>query len=188
MKRNSRTNTMACLGLALVAWLASAPVLNAQLSLDWFTIDSGGHTFSTGAGYALGGTCGQPDAGSTSGSTYTLHGGFWLGGAAPSVVPDTEDPLAVPNRLRLMAGLMNPFVDQTGVLCELPTSTRVEVSVFDHGGRLVRYLHDATLPPGQHRISWDGTDNFGRHLSSGAYLLLVRAGGEELRQRVVMLR
>ena len=50
--------------------------------LSWSTIDSGGYTWSTGGGYSLGGTVGQPDAGVLSGGGYTLAGGFWSGAAA----------------------------------------------------------------------------------------------------------
>jgi hypothetical protein len=49
--------------------------------LSWYTIDGGGATFSTGGSYSLGGTIGQPDAGSLSGGSYQLNGGFW-GGAS----------------------------------------------------------------------------------------------------------
>ena len=45
--------------------------------LTWNTIDNGGYTFSTGGGYQLGGTIGQPDAGIHSSGAYTLIGGFW---------------------------------------------------------------------------------------------------------------
>ncbi len=47
---------------------------------DWWTVDGGGATFSTGGGYSLGGTAGQPDAGELTGGGYTLGGGFWKGG------------------------------------------------------------------------------------------------------------
>lgn len=46
--------------------------------LTWNSIDSGGGTFSTGGNYSLGGTIGQPDAGTQSGGSYTLTGGFWV--------------------------------------------------------------------------------------------------------------
>ena len=46
-------------------------------TLDWWTVDGGGGTFSTNGGYSLGGSIGQPDAGTASGGTYTLDGGFW---------------------------------------------------------------------------------------------------------------
>ena len=47
--------------------------------LSWNTVDGGGYTFSMGGGYFLGGTIGQPDAGTHSGGPYTLGGGFWAG-------------------------------------------------------------------------------------------------------------
>jgi hypothetical protein len=48
-------------------------------TLDWWTVDGGGYTFSAGGSYSLGGTIGQPDAGASSNGTYTLAGGFWGG-------------------------------------------------------------------------------------------------------------
>ena len=49
--------------------------------LSWYTIDGGGAAFSIGGSYSLGGSIGQADAGSMSGGTYQLAGGFW-GGAS----------------------------------------------------------------------------------------------------------
>ncbi len=77
-----------CLLASLAALLALGVVsgVSAQsgggYDLTWNTIDGGGATFSTGGGYSLGGTVGQPDAGTLSGGPYTLAGGFWGGGAA----------------------------------------------------------------------------------------------------------
>jgi len=48
--------------------------------LTWSSIDGGGAMWSTGDGYSLGGTAGQPDAGLLTGGDYTLAGGFWTGG------------------------------------------------------------------------------------------------------------
>ena len=55
--------------------------LSAGYDLSWWTVDGGGDTFSSGGGYTLGGTIGQPDAGVLTGGDYTLGGGFWGGGA-----------------------------------------------------------------------------------------------------------
>jgi len=71
--------------LLALGLLAPALVLaqtGGGYDLTWSTIDGGGYTFSTGGGYSLGGTAGQPDAGVLSGGGYTLSGGFWGGGAA----------------------------------------------------------------------------------------------------------
>ena len=63
-------------------------------SLDWWTVDGGGAgssagSSSTGDPYSLGGSIGQPDAGTSSsvGGQYGLTGGFWA--AAVEIVPPT---------------------------------------------------------------------------------------------------
>ena len=45
--------------------------------LHWNTIDGGGTTNATGGPYVLSATIGQPDAGTLSGGTFVLSGGFW---------------------------------------------------------------------------------------------------------------
>lgn len=72
--------------LLVLAVLAPALALaqsGGSYDLTWNTVDGGGHTFSEGGGYSLGGAVGQPDAGALSGGGYTLAGGFWGGGVAP---------------------------------------------------------------------------------------------------------
>jgi hypothetical protein len=77
----------ACVVLVLLMGITTA---NAQrnndlsspqssYSIDWYTIDGGGATASTGGSYSLGGSIGQPEAGSLSGGSYSLKGGFWSG-------------------------------------------------------------------------------------------------------------
>jgi hypothetical protein len=49
-------------------------------------VDGGGAAGTTGGGYGLGGTIGQPDAGTVSGGQYDFRGGFWpgvIGAASP---------------------------------------------------------------------------------------------------------
>jgi len=70
-------------GLAPRGLPAAAQQLEQTYTLNWWTVDGGGATFSTGGGYSLGSTPGQPDAGVLSGGGYTLGGGFWKGGALP---------------------------------------------------------------------------------------------------------
>lgn len=65
--------------LLLLLLLLPATLAFAQsgvFSLDWWTVDSGGGT-STGGGYTVFDTVGQPDAGDMTGGGYTLAGGFW---------------------------------------------------------------------------------------------------------------
>ncbi|MDX2199572.1 MAG: hypothetical protein SF069_11450 [Phycisphaerae bacterium] len=73
--------------IAQVAALVAAGGLaatQAQFAVPWFTIDGGGGT-SSGAGFTVSGTIGQPDAGVLTGGGFTLSGGFW-----PGILPDGE--------------------------------------------------------------------------------------------------
>ena len=67
--------------------LLSAIAVHAQnYTIDWHTIDGGGHVFAAGGGYDLSGSIGQFDAGvAMTGGDYTLAGGFWPGAAAYAV-------------------------------------------------------------------------------------------------------
>lgn len=78
--------------LLLLFLLLLTPVLIPSLlaetgvELVWWTIDGGGGT-SSGDGFTITGTIGQPDAGTASNGTYTLLGGFWPGPAVATEVP-----------------------------------------------------------------------------------------------------
>ena len=73
----TRTILTACAAAILLGGAAAL----AQYSISWYTIDGGGQMYSTGGGYELGGTIGQPDAGPAAGPLtnppYSLVGGFW---------------------------------------------------------------------------------------------------------------
>jgi len=97
-KRFALSTVLLCgLLVAGAAWAGSA-----SYDLSWWTVDGGGATFSSGGSYELGGTIGQPDAGTLSGGDFTLGGGFWGGGAAvapttPTATPtSTTTPTATP--------------------------------------------------------------------------------------------
>ncbi|MCA3004772.1 MAG: hypothetical protein LW650_08755 [Planctomycetaceae bacterium] len=67
------------LSSAAVLALAITSAAHAQpFAISWYTIDGGGGT-STGGGFTLSGTIGQPDAGVMTGGGFTLQGGFWPG-------------------------------------------------------------------------------------------------------------
>ena len=84
MKRTLLFSGLAALFLLVSVALPQSgqalPLANGgSYAIDWWTVDDGGIMFSTGGGYSLGGTAGQPDAGpALSGGGYALTGGFWF--------------------------------------------------------------------------------------------------------------
>jgi hypothetical protein len=87
------TILLVCGALVLLADSAVAQS-GSGYDLFWSTVDGGGATFSSGGGYALSGTIGQPDAGLLTGGVYALGGGFW-GGGAVVVSHDVHLPLVL---------------------------------------------------------------------------------------------
>jgi hypothetical protein len=80
---------MALLGAALAGALAAQS--GGTYDLSWHRVSGGGVTFETGGTFSVGSTCGQQEAGTISGGTFTLNGGFWGAlapgcGAAPPVL------------------------------------------------------------------------------------------------------
>jgi hypothetical protein len=73
------------IGLLLVVASTALAQSGSGYDLTWNTIDGGGG--SSGGGYTLVGTIGQPDVGiAMNGSSYTLVGGFWAGAISQYVV------------------------------------------------------------------------------------------------------
>jgi hypothetical protein len=77
---------------------------------------------------------------------------------------------ADPAYLRLDRPEPNPFRDATQIRLEIRAEQRVSVVIYGVDGRLTRHLLDATLPPGDTRITWDGATDQGRRAASGLYV------------------
>ena len=103
------------------------------------------------------------------------------GGATPA-------PLPLPRHLVVHAPMPNPFNPQVTLRFELPRHTDVAVlEIFDVAGRRVRSISAASLAPGAHEFTWNGTDDGGQRMSSGMYIARLRAGDELATQRMMMV-
>jgi hypothetical protein len=82
----------------------------------------------------------------------------------------------------------NPFRPGTRFRFALAERGRVELELFDAGGRTVRTLASGTWEAGEHALEWDGRDEGGRAVPSGTYFARLSAGGRTLGHRVVRIR
>jgi len=83
----------------------------------------------------------------------------------------------------------NPANPAVTIRCTLPRDDRLEVTLHDVRGRLVRRLADRDAPAGTHDLRWDGRDDQGRALASGAYIYrLAGRDGVLASGRVALLR
>lgn len=67
---------------------------------------------------------------------------------------------------------------------ELPSSAgSVTINIYDKYGNIVKTINDAENSSGDHKLSWDFTDNNGSTVSSGTYIFKVTAtdlNGEDI--------
>lgn len=82
----------------------------------------------------------------------------------------------------------NPFRNNTLVKYTVPVRSRVEIKVFDITGRNVKTLVNKESPPGEHSISWDGTDNTGKKQGTGIYLLKIRINDSEAVTKLIITK
>lgn len=95
----------------------------------------------------------------------------------PTAVGDT--PAA---KHQLLDGYPNPFNPRTRIPYELGGATgsaRVHLQILDIRGRVVRTLVDEVQAVGQrYEVTWNGTDDSGRRMPSGAYMSRLTVGDQ----------
>jgi hypothetical protein len=69
----------------------------------------------------------------------------------------------------LLGNYPNPFNPSTTLHYSLAVPGQVRIEVYNSKGAKVRTLVDAPMASGLHSISWDGTDDNGRTVTSGIY-------------------
>lgn len=182
-------HTAFCTALLVLASARLAfPQSGGSYALTWSSIDCGSPAQSSGGAYLLGGTTGQPEVGSTSGSGYVLEGGFGTQSLVPTDAgpPDETDGSALV--FRLHGSAPNPFASSTAIAFTMPRGLHVQLHVYDLAGRLVRKVVDRPLGVGRHQVIWDGNDDSGERVAKGVYLMRIRAGAFEARRKLVLLR
>jgi hypothetical protein len=111
--------------------------------------------------------------------TVTIDVGEELVGAPPVHAPRGRFQLSPPRP--------NPTHRGVSLVLSLPAPAVVEVEIVDVAGRRTRTLQSGALPPGTHRLSWDGRDEAGRRVGPGVYLVQARCGAERIVHKVVLL-
>jgi len=185
--------------LVRVASLAgdASDVCDGPLTLyqpvDWVTATPAGGAVAAGASQPLSLAF---DAASLSPGTYgavlvidsDAAGGLRTVPLSLTVETDLTGVDDLPAVLVLDGNHPNPFNPATTIAFALPAAGRVEVGVYDAQGRLIRTLWRGELPAGRNALAWDGRDDLGRAVASGAYLARVRAGGTVATAKMTLAR
>ncbi len=106
----------------------------------------------------------------------------------PPVVVAAPAVETIGSRLTLSQNRPNPFGAATSISFMLPKRTLVDLSVYDVHGRLVRTLSHGVMPAGANEIVWNGEDVRGRRVGSGMYFYRLKAGDQQMKKRMALVR
>jgi len=82
----------------------------------------------------------------------------------------------------------NPFNPETRISFSMPERASVSLAIYNVSGQKVKQLIHASLPPGSYVVTWDGTDNTGNKLASGAYFCKLSAGNATRISKMVLMK
>jgi len=92
------------------------------------------------------------------------------------------------DKIQLMPCHPNPASGEVNFSYMLPRTGSVLLKVYDICGRRVKTLEEGQKQSGAHHLSWKGDDNQGRMLPAGVYFYQLQFEGNNLTQRLVLLR
>src|SRR5262249_6850093 len=81
----------------------------------------------------------------------------------------------------------NPFSRVTGIAFRPATAGRASLVIYDLAGRKVRRAFDGDAGAGVTEVEWDGTDDGGRRVSPGLYVVRLAGPGGALTARLLRL-
>ncbi len=103
-------------------------------------------------------------------------------------VPQEVVGVEIDPALRFSAPWPNPAREGAQFRLELPGPMRVQVVVFDVGGRQVRTLLDEARGAGINNLAFDLRDQHGARLAPGFYLVRARLGEAVITRRLTVTR
>ncbi|HEX9934770.1 MAG TPA: M1 family aminopeptidase, partial [bacterium] len=116
----------------------------------------------------------------------------WLLARTTRLPSGLRESGAAPKRFTLFPPFPNPFNTAVTLYYDVSDSSaasRLSLTVYNLAGQEVAVLLDNAIPvPGMYQTAWNGTDNKGKPLPSGVYVIRMQADAFSLEQKAVLLR
>ncbi len=80
----------------------------------------------------------------------------------------------------------NPFRNMLSIDLKLPVPTKTNIQIYNvKGQRVCSLVSDVLLQKGEHTISWNGKDEYGKAMASGIYFLKGLAGEKAFTRKIL---
>ena len=118
-----------------------------------------------------------------------------VGNRSQRVVRIGSGRQSLPARTTLGENYPNPFNPNTTIPFCLSAKAgsvggdmEVRLSIYNVAGQLVRRLLCGSLPPGDHRVTWDGRNAVGMPVGSGVYICRLKTRDGVQNRRMTLLK
>jgi hypothetical protein len=104
---------------------------------------------------------------------------------------DSENPI-VQTSTKLLGNYPNPFNPSTTISFELnPNDQNPELIIYNLKGQKVKIfpvIPSGAQGPGQHSVTWNGTDDAGKHVSSGIYFYKLKTSSTQQTRKMILMK
>ena len=170
-----------CLGFIIISMLIGNGSVTAQDKIHsnnsilfGAVTGSGGVLYSSSNNHFHSATAGEVLVGGMNNSKYFIYSGFWV---LPFFEPtNIENNLSegIPCKYQLHQNYPNPFNPTTTIEYDIPELSTVNIEIYNITGQRVRHLIKSKMDePGYKEIVWDGRNDNGNIVTSGAYFYRV---------------
>jgi len=94
----------------------------------------------------------------------------------------------VPENFIVQQNYPNPFNPVTEIRYAIPQNDKVTIVIYNMLGKKVKTLLSQNMEAGYHTVTWDGTNEFGRHVGSGIYCYTATAGKFKAMKKMVLIK
>jgi alpha-tubulin suppressor-like RCC1 family protein len=105
-----------------------------------------------------------------------------------NVPVDNHDPVLIPLTTKLYGNYPNPFNPDTTIRYSLKVASKVNISIFNTKGRLIKVLNNEYQKSGIYQVTWNGKDNKEKVVASGIYLVKMQTDQGLEFQKITLLK
>ena len=99
-----------------------------------------------------------------------------------------NDKDLLPETFYLSQNYPNPFNPNTEISFSIPNTSHVELTIYNVLGQKVITLISDQLNKGSYNVSWDGSNDDGKIVSSGMYLYRLTTDGQTLSKKMILTK
>ncbi|MDD2650148.1 MAG: C25 family cysteine peptidase [Candidatus Cloacimonetes bacterium] len=107
---------------------------------------------------------------------------------APDNYVASDEQIASPIALNLHQNYPNPFNPTTSIAFEIPKEGEVSLEIYNIKGQKVKTLVAHNLAPGNHKVTWNGTDEQNKQVSSGIYFYKLNFEQQQMMKKMILIK